>query len=218
MKLGLTTFFIQTTEMKMKHCLLCVIVWLISACSSGTPKEELNALLNNPKYNREIHKKGYLIRVTYLPLRYFELRQMIANDDPLSSKKNEKSEINLEQRYNNGVYFLLSIAHEDKSKDIMSDQIADFSVWSENMQNFYFNLGEFVCLETGIEKEIKLSVYDFQNTFGYTKDRKFLLCFPKEFNGKLVVSNKSDFVRMRIRDWGWGIGKQYVEWSIADIE
>lgn len=181
-------------------------------------KEEMNDLLSeNSEYYREIRKNGYLIKTNFLPMRYFELRHLTVLPDSATQETKDQAVEEARQFYGNGIYFMVTIGYEDNSKDIMNEKIANFAEWSANLQKFYFKMGEYIYLQTSNENEIKLSVYDFQNTFGYTKDRKMLLCFPKEFNDRAVLSDDSKYVRLNFKEFGFGIGKQSVEWDVDEL-
>ncbi len=181
-------------------------------------QEELKQLLsdNSPTY-REIRKNGYVIKAQYLPMRYFELRHLLTIDQNATKAQWDSVIAQARQTYANGFYFIVTIGFDDEAKDIMNHDIGNFSEWSDNLQKYHFRMGEYIYLQTAELDEIKLSVYDFQNTFGYTKDRKMLLCFPREFNDQSVLSDESKFVRMVFKEWGWGIGKQSVEWDAEEL-
>ncbi len=197
--------------------LACVMVVLVSGCKNGNYQEQIAEILKDSRYSREIKKNGYLIRANYLPMKYFELRHLSMLGDTATSEEKEKAVAEAQSMYKNGVYFMVTIGYEDNKRDIMNEQIANFSAWSDNLQKFYFGMKEYINLSTEQDDDIKLSVYDFQNTFGYTKDRKMLLCFPKEFNDREILSEDSKFIRMNFKEWGWGIGKQSTEWDISDL-
>lgn len=182
-------------------------------------KEEMTELLSDRSdCYREIRKNGYLIKANFLPLRYFELRHLMVLPDSATQEAQDQAVEEARRMYNNGIYFMVTIGYEDNSKDIMNEKIANFAEWSANLQKFYFKMGEYIYLQTAAEDEIKLSVYDFQNTFGYTKDRKMLLCFPKEFNDQPILSDDSKYARLNFKEFGFGIGKQSVEWEVDELK
>lgn len=195
-------------------------MFLLISCQKITYKEELAALINDEsRYTKIINVKEFRIKVSYLPLRYFELRELTGLEDSLLTKeKILEVKRNCKDRYGNGIYFIVNISHSDPNKDILYGNNSHFGEWSEQLQKFLFRMKDYIYLETAQHKEILLSVYDFQRTFGYTKDRSMLLCFPKRFNDKEIISPESEYLRMHIKDWGWNIGRQRFKWDINDLE
>lgn len=183
-----------------------------------TEKEELAKLISSEsEYHREIRRNGYIIQVNYLPLRYFELRQLVALGEHASADSQKQAIQDAAAMYGNGLYFMITLAHEDKNRDVEYERIGNFRDYSVQLQKFLFQMGEYVTLETAKDSDIKLSVYDFERTYGYTKHRKMLVCFPKEFNGSKILSEESEFVRMEFKEFGFGIGKQSVEWDVEEL-
>jgi hypothetical protein len=193
-----------------------IIAWVFLPVE--TEKEEL-AKLTSPEseYHREIRRNGYIIRVNYLPLRYFELRHLVALGEHASDDAKNQAIQEASTQYGNGLYFMITLAHEDKNRDVEYERIGNFRDYSVQLQKFLFQMDEYVTLETAKDSDIKLSVYDFERTYGYTKHRKMLVCFPKEFNGTEILSEESEFVRMEFKEFGFGIGKQSVEWDVGEL-
>jgi hypothetical protein len=205
----------------LKLCVLCIFVVNLTSCSKNlSAKEELKEMLSEESpYTKVVLRNGFKIKSTYLPMRYFYLRERSNIVDSLFTPEKD-AEINekINKYYSNGIYFIVNLSLENNEQDILNATSRHFGEWSENLQKFLFKMNDFIYLETAQTKEIKLSVYDFQRTFGYTKDRSMILSFPKKFNDKEIISDESEFVRMHFKEWGWNIGRSSVKWNISDLE
>ncbi len=207
----------------MKHLSLLILgigaiaAWFLFPLD--TEKEQLSKFTSSDSETyREIRRNGYIIRVNYLPLRYFELRHLVALGQQASEDSRRQAMEEAAAQYDSGLYFMITLAHEDPNRDVEYERIGNYSDYSAQLQKFLFRMGEYIHLETATNSDIKLSVYDFERTYGYTKHRKMLVCFPKEFNGTEILSEESEFVRMEFKEFGFGIGKQRVEWDVDELE
>lgn len=191
----------------------CGLCFMLQSCSRSDLKEELRQFTSesSPLY-REIRRNGYLIKVNYLPTRYFELRHLAALDSNAADSLRERTISEARQSYGAGLYFMLTIAYEDGRRDILNDKLANFEVWSENFRRFAYGLREYVYLETPADEHVPLATYDFQNTYGMTKDRKILLCFPRS-----ALSSDDGAIKLHLMEWGFGIGKRSLEWNIEEL-
>jgi hypothetical protein len=198
---------------------LCLCSLFFISCEKQSYKEELKQLLSDESaYSEVVEVKEFKIKATYLPLRYFELRELTSFEDSLLTKeKIAEIKKKTKESYGNGLYFIVNLANIDPKKDILYGNMSHFGEWSEQLQKFLFRMKDYIYLETAQHDEILLSVYDFQRTFGYTKDRSMLLCFPKVFNDKEILSDDSKFLKMHIKDWGWGIGRQRFKWDVGEL-
>ncbi|MCB0279947.1 MAG: hypothetical protein KDD94_10610 [Calditrichaeota bacterium] len=202
----------------MKHVLALIFILLLASCKQLSYQEELTELLSEDSGNsKELIAGAYRIKATYLPLRYFELRELIAIDSAtIDNDRIEAIKERCRKFYGNGIYFKVTLAKAD-GKDIVYDQMSHFGEWSQQLQKLLFGLKEYIYLETDEIKEIPLSVYDFERSFGYTKDRSMLLVFPKTFNDKSILDGSSSSLAMHFKDWGWNIGRQKLEWEISNL-
>jgi hypothetical protein len=196
---------------------VAVCSWFLLPVKSE--KQELAELVSpSSEYYREVRRNGYIIGVNYLPLRYFELRGLTSLGRDADRRMRDSVVAEASRMYGRGLYFMVTLAHEDKNRDVEYERIGNFGEYSSQLQKFLFQMGEYITLETAQEKDIRLSVYDFERTFGYTKHRKMLICFPDEFNGTRLLGDQSDFLRLHFAEFGFGIGKQEIEWDIDDLD
>ena len=204
---------------EMKFLLFIVLLVLTSCSKPLSPEDELKQMLSDDsEYTRIIKRHGFKIKATYLPMRYFYLRERTAVADSVFTEQTETEiQEKIQKYYSNGLYFIVNLSFEDNDKDILNATSKHFGEWSANLQKFLFKMNDYIYLETTQHKEIKLSVYDFQRTFGYTKDRSMILSFPKTFNNKEILSDESEFLRMHFKEWGWNIGRSSVKWEIDDL-
>lgn len=193
--------------------LVVILIVLLSSCSDRDPKTELQYLTSERSpYYREIRKNGYMISANYLPTRYFELRHLAVLDSNAADSLRERTITKAKLSYSAGLYFMLTIAYEDERRDILNDKLANFEVWSKNFRRFAYELREYVYLETPANEHVPLATYDFQNTYGMTKDRKILLCFPRS-----ALSSDDGVIKLHLLEWGFGIGSRSLQWNMEEL-
>lgn len=175
-------------------------------------QDELKELTSDTSETyREIRKNGYVIKIHYLPMRYFELRQLMALPDSATSDECDNAIRQAHAMYGDGIYFQITLGSEDGKRDIEYEKIGNFGEYSSQLRKFLFEMDEYIYLETDQESEIRMSLYDFERTFGYTKDRKMIAVFPGSVNDHKITDSKS--VKLHFREFGFGIGKQVLEWD-----
>ncbi|MDD3050526.1 MAG: hypothetical protein PHR06_05205 [Candidatus Cloacimonetes bacterium] len=117
--------------------------------------------------------------------------------------------------YDNSIYFTLTIGYEDTSKDLlyhaMTQGYENYQQWFNKLS---FGLKEYIYLYHDKIGRIPLGLYQMDNTYGMTKERSFLLVFPREFQKQLILDKWGD-IWFGIEEFGLKTGK--IRLKINDI-
>lgn len=175
-------------------------------------------------YKTVVEKNGVKFTLLYLPTQSVMIphyRKFLEDKkNILSSQLNEalktdsiKSLKSLLKKnyssYEKSIYFILKIGYADSTRDIvyssMDKGFDNYSIW---LQKLMFSLRENISLLAEGE-EIPLSFYNMENSYGMTKDRTFLLVFPRQDqNKKIDVSEK---IKIRLKEFGLATGNIIID-------
>jgi hypothetical protein len=214
----------------LRMCLLFVCLGLFcSGCSREKTvhnSEELEKYVKGKDWPdvQTLVRNGVKVSVRYMPSealllpqykRYEEMEQTLAKggtksktmrDSLLQDARNKIAQA--KAMYDNSLYFSMTIGYEDSTRDIEYDRMKEgFTAYSSWMQKLAFGLKEYVTLETETTGEVPLDIYDMQRTFGITKDRTFLLVFPRKFNEQEVLSSKNKEIILWLKEFGLATGE-----------
>ncbi len=210
-------------KMIMKKLILFIVVVLSLGCDkSFNSIEEYQAYLNSGDYpyrQTEI-RSGVKITLSYMPgdallLNQYRLleenKKRWLQDSTVNDMDGRiqqgKDEIEIQKKnYQQALYFKMTIGFEDDKGDIvfkkMQQGYKDYGEW---FQRLAFGLKEHIFMKTESIAEVPLDIYHMERTFGMTKDRTFLLVFPKKFNEQeLLQSEQIDIV---LKEFGLGAGR-----------
>jgi predicted ribosome quality control (RQC) complex YloA/Tae2 family protein len=210
------------------------LVWIILIClgltAGGCSREK--TFHSADELDRYVHgndwpavqtvvRNGIRVSVRYLPSealliprykQYEEMAHALEKDQNAGKKDSllhdaRKKIEETKGLYDRSLYFSMTIGYEDSTKDIEYEKMKEgFTAYSTWMQKLVFGLKEYITLETETTGEIPLDVYDMQRTFGITKERAFLLIFPRKFNNAVVLSSKNNEMILRINEFGLATG------------
>jgi len=114
-------------------------------------------------------------------------------EETINKRKQEMNDKLAEERklYDQSLYFSLTIGYEDKSKDLiyasMNQGFDNYQIWFDKLT---FGMKEYIYLYHEKIGKIPLGLYQMDNTYGMTKERSFLLVFPKEFQEQGILLSK----------------------------
>ncbi|RMF60084.1 MAG: hypothetical protein D6748_04885 [Calditrichaeota bacterium] len=185
-------------------------------------------------YVKTIVKNGIRITVRYMPTeammiphyrRYLRKQKNINRNTTLNKKQlaeilqKEKTVLKKqEEKYNQSLYFILNIAYEDPSKDIIYQKMQrGFGEYSRWLQKLLFHLKDYIYLQTPTMEEIPLDTYHLERTYGLRKDRTLLLMFPAEFSNHSLLSPVNRELTMVIKEFGLGVGRLKFEFELPSM-
>ena len=168
----------------------------------------------NSPFRKTIERDGVRLVLTYLPAESVMTNELKDYQEKIKSNKNpdeirkQKEELEKsKQVYDNSIYFLLNLSYTDSGRDIVYEKLKlGRNVYSEWLEKLLFDLKKSIQLKSSEGMEIPLSLYHFDRTFEMQRDRNFLLSFSKKFNEKTLDLEKTDWIRVKIKEFGLRIG------------
>jgi len=201
----------------------CICYWFFSSKTEVKTLSELEGHVKSEeaKQTQTVEKKEFRLTVTYrstaaiLLQEYQHLKQ---EEDRMKSVsvpvRNRESAIaglreNIKKQqslYDKSLYFVLKIGYIDGKRDIEYESMkSGYGNYSQWMQRLAYTMNRFIYLETPQVPEVPLVIYQMDRTYGITKDRSFLLVFPRKFNN--VDLTKEDWLRVNVREFGLDVGE-----------
>ena len=226
------------------HGLICSLALILTGCTRNkavSTVEELEKYVKGPDWPHQqtIIRNGVKVSVRYLPSeallipqykRYEELKKTLTHDSSETFTRrlvggqrltdslliSKRDEIKRTQGlYDQSLYFSMTIGYEDPKRDIEYDKMREgFGEYSQWMQKLVFQMKEYIYLETAATGEVPLALYDMQRTFGITKDRTFLLVFPRKFNEQDIASEQNKEIMLWIKEFGLQTGSINMDFDL----
>lgn len=208
--------------------LFLAILILIIGCTneksfSNLDEFEEYVYSDESPYLKKIVKNGIKMSLLYMPTevmmirhyrRYSEEKERIISDSLLGEREKRTSLSQLvdkleknRKKCENSIYYKLTVGFEDESRDIIYESMKmGYTNYSEWLQKLLFSLKTNVFFENSIIREVPLSAYHMERSFGITKSRNILLAFPKEFSKTNLLSNDVDKMKIHIKEFGLNVG------------
>lgn len=168
-------------------------------------KADLSTYLDNPA-NGTIKKekvRGMDIQVKYLPAELLIAQEL---GRKLSTTRSVDS---LRQKYQQSVYFILSLAKDNK--EILS-QTGDFSTYSNLLQTIAFHLDKFIFIKTATGRTVPVSNYSFLPSYGMAASNQVLLSFSAD------ELRNANWLEFNLKEFGLNSGSLKFIFKKADIE
>lgn len=203
---------------------MILLTLMIAGCKKKIQTvEELETKVKSeePNLTKVEEKKEFKITMVYrstdaLMVREYKLYQQekesllksslsqAAKDSALAQMKKD-----IEKRkssYDKSLYFVLTLGYLDGKRDIEYESMKsghdNYSRW---MQRLAYSMNKYLYIETPQVAEVPLAIYQMDRTFGITKDRSFLLVFPREFNNVDLLKEK--WLCVNLKEIGLDIGE-----------
>ncbi|MBI5216820.1 MAG: hypothetical protein HY960_13795 [Ignavibacteriae bacterium] len=181
-------------------------------------------------FRQSVVQNGVKVTVQYLPTDAMMLRKYREHEEQkkklvMSVMDNEEkrkqlfqleSEVsNQRAMYDNSLYFVLTIGYEDGKRDIEYESMkAGFQHYSAWLNKLLFSMQEYIYIETPSGDEVPLSLYNMERTYGMTKEREYLLLFPRTFNERDVLSKTHEWLNFHIEEFGCNTGSLNVQFTL----
>jgi len=119
------------------------------------------------------------------------------------------------QAFGRSLYFYLTI--EPKEGDLVYNALRHrgYSAYSTWLHRLLFGLQSKITLEAGGVKDIPLSVYRMDRSYGMARHRTFLLAFPDTVND---VDLRAESVRLVVEEFGLRTGRLTFDFDIEALE
>lgn len=151
------------------------------------------AYINNPENGlvKNTSVNGVTLTLKYLPKEYLSyLDSVNFKGDTLKRGATD---------YSNSITFLLNIASEEASQQIMSKDIATIEEYKERMLTMSFSLREYISIKYK-QGEIAPVLVELENTYDILSDKSIYVVFSAEEVNKHLGSN-SDFKFVFVDDF-----------------
>ena len=203
--------------------LLCFILLFAGCKKQIKTVAELDAKVKSeePQLTKVVEKKEFKLSLVYrstdaIMVREYQRYQQEKERMEKSSGQKEsanavlaslKSNIDkMRKNYDKSLYFVLTLGYLDGKRDIEYESMkSGYDNYSRWMQRLAYSMNRYIYLETPQVPEVPLAIYQMDRTFGITKDRSFLLVFPREFNNVNLL--KEDWLRVNLREFGLDVGE-----------
>lgn len=148
---------------------------------------------------KEIEKLKYSL--TYRPT-------ILMVEQELRGEKDEQAAKKAYAKYKPYYYFILNMSIDDK--DALYKGSASQAQFSENIQKFSFQMGDYIYAYTN-KDTIGLADFYTPNMYGYAKSTQVLLVFDR-------TQIKEEHFKINIEELGYGVGRQTFEFDKDDLE
>jgi hypothetical protein len=206
----------------MKERGLTYFMLLVFALSSGCGKSKINTTGDYLKWlSDEEHGlvktkyvNGMEIKVKYMPPEYMASQEMQSGHS--YSLKQTDSLLNL---YKNSMNILFSIGPDERKEtgaDVMFQSVKTYQEYAERVNDFNFQMEEYVTLQAGDEK-FRPVLSAMENVYGLKASRDILFVFvPKDISDhSMTNSDKLDFL---YEDGLFDLGDNHFVFLKKDIE
>ena len=153
----------------------------------------------------ELHKVKEIDKLKY-SLTYRPTILMVEQE--LGGKIEEQAAKKAYAKYKPYYYFILNMSVDDK--DALYKGSASQAQFSENIQKFSFQMGDYVYAYTD-KDTIGLADFYTPNMYGYAKSTQVLLVFDR-------AKIKEKHFNINIEELGFGVGRQTFEFNKDDLE
>jgi hypothetical protein len=195
----------ESNSNNMKRFCLYLILLSTTACQSRFfSQDELIAFASNEENGL---KKSVDLGKTKVEVMYRPTDLMVQQETGIEAVNTSHLEA-LRRKYNNYLYFILSLSNNDKEALHQTNGLQ----YSELVQTLSFRMNDYVSLTTSAQDTIPVGDFILNRTYGLSSSTDLLFVFNKE---KAVGK---EWVQFNLNELGLGIGNQRFRFKAKDLQ